>query len=115
MMKLIDEAERAVAQRAALLFIEIMDVAAVDAYLSGSRAIKAAQNLQERGLARARRADDGDPFSRGHRKRNAAQYFERFRPLAKTLADPGGHQYRLSHGAAPPQEWCAPRAMRGTR
>ena len=67
-MELVDESQRAIAQFAARLFIERMNVAAGDLHDAGGRTVEAAQDLQQRGLAGARGADDRDAFAGANRR-----------------------------------------------
>ena len=67
-----DEADAVLAQPGALGVVERGEVDAVDdhAALGGLR--EPAEQVEERGLARARRADDGDKLARLDGKRDAA-------------------------------------------
>src|SRR6185312_1478854 len=64
MMKLVDETERTVAQLTAILFREPVNVAPIDEDLAARGPVESAQDLQQRRLARARGADDGNTLAR---------------------------------------------------
>ena len=69
MMELIDEPDRAIAQVAALGVAQPVHGGARDLDRAAGRQIEAAQQLQQRRLARSRRADDGDALAGAHRDR----------------------------------------------
>ena len=58
--RLKDEAEQAPAQRRELVLVALGDVLAVEQVAPGGRPVQAADDVQQRRLARARRADDRD-------------------------------------------------------
>src|SRR5690606_27727908 len=58
MVELVDEPEHAVAEHAALALRQASDVLAVDLDQARRRSIEAAEQVQQRALARARSADD---------------------------------------------------------
>ena len=63
MVELIDEADGAIAQRPALALRQRVDVAPADLDDAGIGPIQSAQDLQQRGLARAGSADDRQPLA----------------------------------------------------
>src|SRR3972149_3239314 len=73
MMELIDETQRLVTQFTALGFVERLDVAAADFDLAAGRGVETAEQVQQRALARTRRADDCDVFAFAHRQVDAEQ------------------------------------------
>ena len=75
------------------LFVERMDVAAGDLHDAGGRPVETAENLQQRGLAGAGRADDGDAFAGAHREVHALQHLEVDGPLAKRARDARGFEH----------------------
>src|ERR1700691_5406183 len=109
MMKLVDEANAAVAQLATLALAKRVDIAAVDLNVPGVGAIEPAQDLQQRGLAGARGANDGEPLAapdgkvkpRQHLKRDRALHKAACYPLRGEHRLPGGGLWQVSHGAAP--------------
>ncbi len=111
-MELVDEAERAVAQLATRLLVERMDVAARDLHEAGRRAIEAAENLEQRGLAGAGRPDDRQPFAGTHVEVHALQHLQVDGPLAERTLDVLRFQYFI-HDEGPPPAACARPATRG--
>ena len=63
MMELVDETERAVAHASALRLAQLRHRRAVDEHLAGAWRIEAAEQMQQRALARPRRADHGDALT----------------------------------------------------
>ena len=76
-MELVDEADHAIAQRAALRFGKGVQVATVDFDAAGVGPVEAAEDLQQRRLARTRRADDGEALAGAHIEVQATQHLER--------------------------------------
>src|SRR4029077_12010626 len=110
MVELVDEAERAVAQRAALAFAECMNIAAGDQHLPAARRGDSAEDLQQRRLARARGADDRHALAGRHAQRHALQNRQELGALAEALLHLTRLEYRVTHGAVPRRARCAPRA-----
>jgi len=118
MMELVDESERAIAQLAACLFIECVDVAAGDVHDAGGRPIEAAEDLQQRRLAGPGRANNSDTFARPNAEVYALQHLQVDGSLAKGTHDATGFEHRLgddalTHVEAPQQAACAKRATPG--
>src|ERR1019366_9490129 len=116
-MKLVDEADAAIAQGPALAFRERVNIAPVDLDLAGVRSIEAAENLQQRGLARARGADDREPLAALDLELHTREDLERRRAFTETAPYGAGRKHRgilLSHATAPPQAACRPRARQDT-
>src|SRR5690606_26723277 len=116
MMKLVDEAERTVAQAATLDVAGLRHGAADDEHLTGGRIVEAAQELQQRRLARARRADDRDAVAARDAEVDAAQHLDLAADVREGLDEPSGLEHRaaaLIHVVKPPPAACAPRAAPG--
>ena len=100
MMKLIDEAERAVAHLAAFRFGQRRERRAFDEYFASRWRVESAQQMQQRALAGARSADDGDTLARANVEIDAHQHRNVKRSiairLAKTLA--GEHRHLCASG-----------------
>ena len=75
-MKLKDKADMAVAKGSKVFLAEAEDVLPVDKYLPARRAVKRAEDLQERGLARAALADDSQYLTLLNAEVNAFQHFQ---------------------------------------
>ena len=56
--------------------VERVDVAAGDLHDAGGRPVEAAQDLQQRGLAGTRGANDGDAFAGAHAEIHALQHLQ---------------------------------------
>ena len=95
MMELIDEAERTIAQPAALRVAQRAHRLADDAHLACRRLIEAADELQQRRLARARRADDRDAIALGDGELDAAQHLDVAPDVAERLDELAGLEDRL--------------------
>src|SRR5512139_4153126 len=104
MMELVDEAERAVAQLAALGLGDREGVAPHQGDLPGSRRVETAQEVQQRTLARPRDADDGERLTGTHLEIDAPEHRYIGPTLAENLAQPGAAQHDLTHSAAPPPD-----------
>jgi hypothetical protein len=63
MVELVDEAEALVAQPAALGVADLGQITALECDAAGGRRIEAAEQVQERALARTAGADDGDSLA----------------------------------------------------
>ena len=94
MMKLIDEAERAVAQRAALALAEIDECRGRRPAPARGRPVETAQDLQQRRLARARRADDREALAGRDRKLTPRSTSSVSGPWRKLLQTRIGQQHR---------------------
>jgi hypothetical protein len=68
-----DEADFLGAEAREAGFVEARDIDAVDERAPRSRRIEPAKNIDERGLARAGRPHDGDPFARLDAERHAVE------------------------------------------
>src|SRR6202042_1140494 len=112
-MELIDEAERLVAQHAALLLAQLVDVAPRHRHGAGGRRIEAPQDLQQRRLAGTGGADAGHALAGGDREAPALAPPPDLRSLGETLVHAGRAQNGVIHAAGPPQGRCAPRATPG--
>ena len=124
-MELVDEAERAVAQLAARLLVERVDVAAGDLHDTRGRTVEPAEDLQQRGLAGARRTDDRQAFAGANAQVHALQHLQVDGPLAERALDARSFHDQLAvihgyfihgyfiHGEGPPPAACARRATRG--
>ena len=71
-VKLVDKPDVTIAQFGARHLVAAVHGLAVDKDLALRRVVETAQDLQQRGLARARRADDRDSFRRRNVEVNAA-------------------------------------------
>jgi len=91
-------ADTAVAQLATLVLAKRVDIAAVDLHFACVGAVKAAQDLQQRGLAGARGADDGEPLAAPNGKVKPRQHLKRDRALHKAACDPLRGEHRLPGG-----------------
>src|SRR3954467_3058815 len=74
MMELVDEAERAVAHRTALRFTQAAECRAVDDDLAARGRIEPTEEVQQRALAGAGRADDRDALAALYREIDAQQH-----------------------------------------
>jgi hypothetical protein len=102
-MKLIDEAERAIAHDAALAIGQLRQRAALDLDLARRKRVETAEQVQQRAFPRSRRADDRQRLPARDGEIDAAQYFGAQLSFAVGLGDDGGTQYRCnvrSHGNA---------------
>src|SRR5206468_5746913 len=111
MMKLIDEAERAVAHLAALRFGQRRERRALDEHFAAGWRVQSAQQVQQRTLAGAGSADDGDTLARADIEIDAHQHRNVERPIAVRLAKTTAREDRhlrasrlLIHTGAPPQD-----------
>ena len=93
-MELVDEPERAIAQAAALDVARAAHRLARDADLARGRLVEPAEQLQQRGLARARRADDREPIALRDRELHAPQHLDLAAHVREDLREP----QRLEHG-----------------
>ena len=94
MVELVDEAERAIAQPAAVRVAQRAHRLADDAHLAGRRLIETADELQQRRLARARRADDRDAIALRDGELDAAQHFDVAADVAERLDEPARLEHR---------------------
>jgi hypothetical protein len=93
-MELVDEAECAVAQLAARLLRQRVNVAAGDAHRPRGRAVQPAENLQQRGLARTGGTNDGDAFAGQHAEVDVLEHLEIDGTLPKSARHGLGLQHR---------------------
>src|SRR5579862_2775 len=113
MVKLVHEAERLVAQRAALALAERVDVATRNQHGPGARTVQAAQDLQQRRLAGTGGAHDRQALARRYRERHALQHRQQHRPLTEALVNVARLENRVTHVAGPPPARYGPRATPG--
>src|SRR5436190_2091002 len=73
-MKLIDEAEPAIAQITLLLFAELVQAASHDEYLASRSCVQASKQVQKRALTRSGRPDNGDRFTAPYFDIDTGQY-----------------------------------------
>ena len=127
MMELIDEAERAVAQLAARGIGELGHLLPGHIDLPRGGGIQAAQQMQQRALSRARRADNGHGLARLHRQVQPVEYRRLHLSFGVGLGQLlGAHDFArgasaaafqcpgLIHSAMPPRGRYARRAMPDT-
>ncbi len=96
-MELVDEAQRAVAQRAALGLVEAGEVAARHLDAAGGGLVEPAEQVQQRALAAARRADDGHLLAAADLEVDRRQDGHVQLALNEGLGEPAGAQHRLHH------------------
>src|SRR5688572_2043496 len=114
-MELIDEAERAIAQPASIRIAQRAHRFAGDAHLACRRLIEAANELQQRRLPGARRADDRDAIAFSDRQLDAAQNLDVAADVAERLDEAVCLENRgaVIHNAAPRPAAGARRSTRG--
>ncbi len=93
MVKLVHEPERAIAQAAALDVARAAHRFAGDAHFAGGRLVEPAEQLQQRRLAGAGRADDRDAIALRDPELDAAQHFD----LAADVRERLHEAERLEH------------------
>src|SRR6185436_12788241 len=104
-MELVDEAERGVSHPAALHFAHRAERLALDHDAARGRRIEAAEQVEQRRLARARTPDDGDALARPHLETYALQHRHRRGTLVgllQVLAGDDGRIFAVTHIAALP-------------
>ncbi|MCY1558036.1 hypothetical protein D9M68_949380 [compost metagenome] len=99
-MELVDKAQRAVAHHIALALAQRRERLAEQRDAARVGIVEPAQHMQQRALARAGRADDGDLLAGIDAHVHAAQHFDIESALAKTLGQALRHQHRRT-GARP--------------
>ena len=82
-MELEDEADMSVAELCEGFLAESEDILPVDEDLSVGGAVECAEDLQERGLAGAALADDGEYLALLHAEVHAFQHFQRAEGLVQ--------------------------------
>ena len=97
MMKLIHEAQRAIAQLAARGIRQQVDLLACNRHRARGRQIQSAEQLQQRGLARAGRADDCDALARGDLQVDAFQHLDADVALFEVLAQAAAGENEVRH------------------
>jgi lipoprotein-releasing system permease protein len=97
-MELIDESERPVAHGTARSFRELGERRAFDAHFTAGRQVEPAEQVQQRALARPRRADDRDALADRDVEIDAEQHRHVERPIAIRLAQVAARDHR--HGGA---------------
>ena len=101
-MELIYETQRPVAQRTLAIIAQPRHRLTADPDLACRGLIEAAEQLQQRALARAGGPDDGEPVSPVHPKIDALQNFKRSVGFAEALDQAFDQEHRFTHIAAPP-------------
>ncbi len=115
-VKLVDEAQRAVAQQPAGRLVQRREFLAGEPDAAGGGRVQAAEHVQQGALARTGAADDSHPLPRQQVQLDAGQHLHRLRPLVVALAQVAATQHRLViHNAKPPQAGCAPHARLDTK
>ena len=102
MVELIHEAQGAVAQFAALRFVEVGKIIAQQCDRTGCRGIQSAQKVQKRRFAGTGSADDGDAFSFGDGETDAGEDFDGVTALPEGFAQSFAGQDGFIHSAVPP-------------
>ena len=105
-MELVDEAQMPVAQPALLGRIDAGDVLAVQLDAARRGRIEPAHQVQQRALARAGGADDGQRLAHAHVQVDAMQHGEIDAAFVKALGESADLEHdvlarRLTHSAAP--------------
>ena len=118
-MELVDEAQRTVAQAAALGIGQRAHLLPGHEHLACSGHVKPTQQVQQGALAGAGRAQDRYRLAGLHPEIEAIEYLRVKRALGVRLAELFGADHfivlhRLTHSAAPPRVRCARRARPGT-
>jgi hypothetical protein len=98
MVELVHEAERLVAQPPALGVGERGHRAAENLHLAAGGRIQSAEQVEQRALARARRADDRDHLARRDGHVHAQQHPHRHAGVAVRLLQPAAGEDRLARG-----------------
>ena len=97
MVELVEKPERAIAHLAAAALGHRGQRGAVDPHLAGGRHIEPAQQMQQRALARAGRADDRDPLAGRDGEIDALQHRHFERPAAVRLREAAALDDRREH------------------
>ena len=97
-MELVDEAKRAIAQLAARSIGQAIDLPPGDRHRSCSRQVQAAEQLQQRGLAGAGRADDRDALAGGDLEIDALEHFDARVALLEVLEQAAAGENEVRHG-----------------
>ncbi len=103
-VELVDEAQAAVAHRALAALGQPDGKLAVHRHRTAGRHVQEAQDMQQRALAGARGADDGDHLAARHGQADVAEHFDARGAFVVDLDDVVGLQRGsrvVSHGAAP--------------
>jgi hypothetical protein len=99
MVELVDEAEMAIAPFALRGRVEGREVASAEVDVALSRRLEAAEQMQQRALARSRRADDGERLAASHLEVDALEHVDvdsrRAAALGEALVQSGGDDHRL--------------------
>ena len=112
MMELIHETEALVAQAAALGVAHLAQVPPHQPHRPGARHVQPPEQVQQRALARARCANDGDALAGTDPERYPAQHLDGVRTLPKTLGQIDALEDRsdlllkkaFTHSVAPPPD-----------
>ena len=106
-VKLVDEAQCFVAQARALRLIDPRQEPPSNPYLALAGRVQAAEQVQQRALAAARSADDGDPLAGRHRETHPFQHLHRQGAFVEGPAQvPALDDRRLTHSARPRRVGC---------
>ena len=100
-VELIDEAQVLVAPAALRGGVHGREIAAGQLHAAGARRIEAAEQVQERALARPRGADDGHGFAARDAEIDAAQDLDIEIAFVEAFAQAAAREHRLIHSAAP--------------
>src|SRR3569833_2545541 len=103
-MELVDESQRGIAQLAARRLGNGERILPQQRHAATRRYIKAAQQMQQRALARTRGPDDGNRLSGIHFEVDITQYLYVDLALPEGLAQPATAQHDLTHSATPPPD-----------
>ena len=104
-----DVSQRLIAQRPARRLAQRRQLLALQPDFAAAGGIQPAQQMQQRALARARRADHRDPLAPRHRQAHPAQHLDRVGALAERLGQAAAFDHRLihrhiTHSAGPPPD-----------
>ena len=104
-VELVDEAERPVAHAAALGLVERRERASFDRDVARGRIVEAADEVQQRALARARRADDRHALAVAHVEVDAVQHDDVLRTRRVGLLQATArNDWHVTHIATPPRD-----------
>ena len=121
MMELVDEAQRAVAHGAALLFGERGEIDSLHAHFARGRRVEAAEKVEQRALAGPGSADDRHALASRDGQIDAEQHRHLERAADERLAESAAGEHRprrgrrFTHTEAPPPDSPSRRATRDRR
>ena len=101
MVELVDEAQVLVAQAPLLGRVDLRDVLAVQLDAAGGRRVEPAHQVQQRALARARGADDGQRLAGAHVEVDAVQHGQVDAAFVEALGQAAGLQHDAVGCAVP--------------